>query len=562
MASPLRGAEPDFQEVSGNVGAFLFHAASGFPHWEYTGGGAAGDFNNDGWMDVFIIRGGDAGLTDKLLINLGGTFEDQAEAWGVAAVHSGVGAAVGDFNDDGWIDLFVTSMGPDAATAPGHHRLYKNNGDNTFTNIAASAGVDTTTPNEADGFGSAFGDYDLDGDLDLIVAGFANNNAGSRLFMNNGDETFTDVTAAAQLFEVPGSSRGFAPRFVDMDGDRYPELLFVADFGTTRYFRNNGDGTFTDFTEQSGTSQEENGMGQAVGDFNGDGKLDWYVTSAYNTGAWTGNKLYINLGNHSYEEVASAVGVHDGGFGWGALACDFDHDGRLDIAATNGWEGVGQYADEQTYLWLQTEPDYFAEQAMAVGLIHHDSGRGMINLDMDNDGDQDVIICSNNDSLNIFRNDLIGKDHHWLRVFLSTRDRTDLAPHGMGAVVTIESGGHSQMRAMSGGDNFLSHSELSVHFGVGANTSIATLRTDWSDGSSTTLYNVDADQTLTITPAMPHVADIDINGRINHADYTSLNNCFAGPSATPEPPCVPSDVTADGFIDLLDFATLQIAFEG
>ncbi|MFQ5496219.1 MAG: CRTAC1 family protein, partial [Phycisphaerae bacterium] len=502
--------ELGFAEITTEAGVAVVHSSSGYANSIYTGGGAVGDFNRDGFQDLFVISGGDGHALDRLFINNGdGTFTDQATAWELTASHKGKGAAVGDFNGDGWLDIYETSAGPSSGAAPGHHKLYRNNGDGTFTNVAASAGVRFTHPTVQDGWGAAFGDYDRDGDLDLFVAGTTSNNAGSRIFRNNGDETFTDMTEEIGFFAgTPFGMFSFTPRFVDMDGDWYPEMLLVSDFGTSRYFRNNTDGTFTDITGPSNTSQEENGMGQTLGDFNGDGLIDWYVTSIDNGSFWTGNKLYLNQGNHQYQEVAESLGIEDGGYGWGALGVDFNHDGLLDVAETNG--GLGpQYTNEQSYLWLQTTSGAWDEVAVETGFRHFGYGRGMVRFDLENDGDQDVLIFANNEPITLYRNDLDGLDTHWLRVFLVTAGEPALPPNGYGARVTVTVGKRTQLRTINSGANFLSHSEISAHFGLGLATVVDALRVDWPNGETTMLHDVAADRTLTVAYVPGAFGDLD-----------------------------------------------------
>ncbi len=393
LAGPALG-QPNFIEAATDAGLAMTHAPFQSAQWAIvvmTAGGAVGDFNNDGWQDLFVVSGGTE--PDKLFINDGdGTFTDQAAAWGLTDQHRGVGAAVGDYNNDGWQDIYVTSLG--LITAPvttGAHRLYRNDAGTGFTEVAAAAGVNTTSTTQPDGFGSAFGDYDLDGDLDLFVAGWEFNSAGNRLFRNNGDGTFTDVTVAAGVLDL--SVHGFAPHFVDMDGDRYPELLLAADFGTSRYFVNDGDGTFTDYTTESGTGLDGNGMGQAVGDINNDGLFDWYVSSirTENTSLGTGNMLYLNLGGHSYTEISVAAGANDGGWGWGTVAVDLFHDGLVDLVETNGWPS-DEWVNEQAKVFANNGDLTFDEIAPTCGFSHIGQGRGLVNFDADNDGDQDFVV--------------------------------------------------------------------------------------------------------------------------------------------------------------------------
>ncbi|MGA1778880.1 MAG: FG-GAP-like repeat-containing protein [Planctomycetota bacterium] len=486
------------QTVAAGVENLYTPGSFSFP--TYTGGGVCGDFDGDGWQDIFIPSDGAGGSLDRLFMNNGdGTFTDEAAAWGMTIAHMGKGASVGDFNNDGHLDIYCTSAGPYNSSAPGHHKLWRNNGNRSFTNVALSAGVAFTTAGGQDGFGSCFGDYDLDGDLDLFVSGTASNNAGSILFRNNGNESFTNVTIAAGLMVgLPFTMFGFAPRMVDMDGDFHPELLLVSDFGTSVYYRNNGDGTFSDWSWSSGTGLEENGMGQTVGDFDNDGLLDWYVTSIYQPSiGWTGNKLYMNQGNHVYSEISAAAGVFNGGYGWAAIACDFDHDGWVDIAETNG--GSSTFQNEQSYLWLNNGDGTFSETAIASGLVHTVLGRGMLNLDYDNDGDQDVMILSLNDPNVLYRNDLSGPDRNWLRVFLDNNGSSAVAPHGMGSRVVINFGAESRTCHVHGGDNFLSMGELSAHFGLGAVPLIDTLTVHWPDGTTDQLTGVAVNQTITVT---------------------------------------------------------------
>ena len=499
LSSPLHAAAPAFSNQTAPSGiAVNFISAGGYSHSNYTGGGCAGDFNRDGFQDLFVLSGN---ARDKLYINNGnGTFTDGAVAWNLTAVHKGKGCSVGDYNRDGWLDIYVTSAGATGSIGPCKHKLYRNNGNGTFTDVAAAAGVQCTAPAVEDGFGSAFGDYDLDGDLDLFVGGFAAANAGSRLFRNNGNGTFTDVTAAISFFAGSPSMSAFTPRWVDMNEDDYPEMLLEADFGTARYFRNNGNGTFTDITATTGTGVEENGMGQTIGDFNGDGKLDVFVTSTYYPDLnWTGNKLYLNQGSHHYTETAAAAGVQAGGYDWAPLAVDFNHDGKQDLATTNGDANPSSpFADEQSYLWMNNGNGTFTEGAIAAGLVHLGEGRGMANLDYDNDGDQDVIIFANNEAVQFFRNDLSGPATSWLRVVLDTRSAPGLAPDGVGSRVWTTTGGVTQIRYLSSGDNYLSQSELTAHFGLGAATAVDQLKVRWPNGQEAIVGNVAANRTVTL----------------------------------------------------------------
>lgn len=502
-----------------------------------AGGGAVGDFDRDGDQDLFILA---EGLTpDRLYINDGnGVFTDQAAAWGVDREHGGVGACVGDYNNDGWLDLFVTSLGPDNAPGPGRHLLYRNNGNGTFTDVAAQAGVNFSSPTGFDGFGSCFGDLDLDGDLDLVVCGWIDPDFGTRIFRNEGDGTFTDITDLTDPTLNTTFIRAFSPRIIDMDGDRYPELLLVADFSASRYYANDGAGNLINMTAQSNTGQDEHGMGMTVGDFNNDGLMDWYVTSIEPLA--TGNKLYQNLGNHLYGEVSHARGVDKGRWGWGTVAIDVNHDGLLDIAENNGW--TPPYREDAMKLFMQQGDGSFAERAAVGGLDFDRVGRGLLNLDADNDGDQDLVVFVYAGSKVVYYRNDAGSKRPWLRVFLDTHFDRRLAPDGFGSKVRVRTGNDWQVRSIDGGTNYLSQSELSAHFGLGSASVIDELVVEWSTGMTTTLTDVPVNQTMTIVLCP---ADCDGNGVVDLNDVQVFLQAYADGDPV-------ADLTGDGIITIDD----------
>lgn len=471
-------------------------------------GAAAGDFDRDGWVDLFVLGGG--ATKDALFINQqDGTFVDEAEAWGVDVGHRGSGVAVGDYDGDGWLDLFVTSHGITETVAIGVHRLYRNVDGKHFVDAAAAAGVQQSSPTAADGFGATFGDYDLDGDLDLFVTGWRPDRLGNRLFENNGDGTFVDGTAiaggsdAGDIFN--DGLRGFAPCFSDMDGDRYPELLVAGDFDTTRYYVNNGDGTFRDQSADAGVAIPINGMGSAVADLDNDGLQDWYVTSIYQSDEFggEGNRLFMNQGAHQFSQQASAAGVDNGFWGWGTVAVDLDHDGALDLVETNGWPLEAKFVEQPVRLWMNQGALVFDEQADSAGLTHRHDGRGLLNFDYDNDGDQDLLFTTNNGALVLYRNELVESQSAqagWVRIVLDTSGRGDLAPDGVGARVQIRSGALTQVRSMQACSNFLSQSEISAHFGLGNTAQIDEIRVEWPNGQVSTLQHQPSNRTYTISP--------------------------------------------------------------
>ncbi|MHC5028893.1 MAG: FG-GAP-like repeat-containing protein, partial [Planctomycetota bacterium] len=498
-----------------------------------------------------IVSGGSGGVQDFLFINNGdGTFTDMAASSGISQPHKGKGVAVADVDGDGDLDMYVTSAGPaNGSSQPGNNKLYMNDGTGAFIDRAVTAGVNAPNPTEEDSWSTSFGDYDGDGDLDMLVGGFLNGNQGTRLYRNNGTGSFHDVSGTT-FTSVPAMAC-FSPSLVDMDGDWQPDMIMVSDFDTSRYFKAEGDGTFTEWTSQANAGQEENGMGLTVGDFNADGLLDYYATSIYFPSfGWTGNKLYINQGDHVYEEISVSAGVHDGGYGWGALAVDFNHDTHLDIAETNGdgSNSGGSFYQEQSYLWMSNGDLTYEEMAVESGLSHFGKGRGMVNFDYDNDGDQDVIIFANNEEVTLYRNDLDlqAADAHWLRVFLDSSADDTVAADGYGAKVYVTIGGTTQMRHV-GSTTFLGTNELSAHFGLGTATVVDELRVEWNGTVQTVLENVAADQTLTIALGALCPSDITGDQSVDVADLVEVIVQW-GPCG---PRCT-ADVTGDGAVDVAD----------
>ncbi len=506
-----------FTEVTdtAGVGDALRSIAPGGRYDIMSGGGVAGDFNNDGHHDLFVLAGG--GYADYLFINNGdGSFTDHAHDWGVDLFQHAFGASAADFNNDGYLDIFVTSYGSaSAAAASGKMKLYMNNGPDgngqwSFTDVAQQAGVNRLFGNTRDGLGSGWGDYDLDGDLDLFVCGYNDTQPCNRLFRNNGPDgdgiwTFTDATAQAGL-EHDGV-RGFIPSFVDMNGDRYPELIHIADSGTSRYYNNNN-AIFADVTADANGIETANGMGVDVGDINNDGLLDMYVASiTYPTTNGPGNVMMLQNPDGSYTNTARQAGTYSGHWGWGVLILDLDHDGDRDIAETNGY--TGEFAGDPAVLFENTDAgEHFSEVAQQAGFIHTGQGRGMVRLDIENDGDMDIAIFEYNGRLRLYRNDLITgptpPDRHWVRVTLGTRARGALAPGGIGAMVRVTAGGQTQLLPMHSGSNHASSSPIEVHAGLGEHGRIDAVQVQWPDGSYTTVADADADRVIHIeAPATP-----------------------------------------------------------
>ncbi len=560
-AAPAPAQPLAFADATSSSGvSCTFQGPGGLPSTFMAGGAAAGDFNRDGYQDLFVLSGGDG--PDHLYINnADGTFTNRSAAWGVSIAHVGGGIAVGDVDDNGYPDVFIASFGPHSAQTTGAHLLYLNNGpdqngDFSFTQAAAIAGVSTTSTTIPDAFGACLGDYDLDGDLDLAVSGWMTNSQANRLFRNDGNgpdgvPRFTDVTSAAILTSL-APVHGFSPRLVDADGDLYPELLWAADFRTSRYLVNNRDGTFTDQTASSGTGLDLNGMGSGVGDVNNDGLLDWYVTSVQAAGQ--GNMLYVGQGGHVFTESSHAADVWRGDWGWGAVLVDLDLDTDTDIVETNGWSGYVGTSKVFLNDLAQTGTQTFTESAASVGIVHETQGRGVVTLDIDNDGDQDVVLTSNRSPAVVYRNDAIstpeGAGPAWLRVLLDTSADPRSAPDGFGARVELTADALTQTRWISPGSNYLSQSEPTAHFGLAGATTIDTLRVVWNTGLTTTLHDVPVNQTITVH-ACP--ADFTGDGVLDFDDVLGFMVDFAAGDRR-------ADLSPDGLYDFSDVFALLVAF--
>jgi hypothetical protein len=296
-----------------------------------------------------------------------------------------------------------------------------------------------------------------------------------------------------------------------MDGDRYPELLIAGDFNTSRYYVNNRDGSFSE-RAFSATDAVDNGMGTAIADFNRDGLQDWFVTSilpGYRFLGPPGNRLYLNRGNHKLVPVPPEVGVNDGGWGWGATALDYNHDGWVDIFHTNGWPEPDiitgfSYVDDLSPLFRNNGDGTFTNVATELGtlspLVHKGQGRYAGYLDYDRDGDLDILVLSNGEPLKLYRNDLSGEGTNWLQVKLHAGNNPRITPDGRGSTVRITSEtGVTQVAQLTGHSNYLGGNELMVHFGLGGQKNLAKVTIEWSDGSSTVLTDVAANQVLEVS---------------------------------------------------------------
>ncbi len=506
-----------FRDVTSEAGIEYVHYVppSQPPAYEqffFAGGAAPADFDGDGLVDLAVTRIDQPSLL--LFRNRGdGTFMEVSQTAGLHFPDARVnGIAWGDIDNDGDLDLYATALGPDQR----RHFLFLNDGSGRFTEEAVVRGAAVATDEPHYGFSVAFGDYDRDGFLDIHVTewrprAYNRRSAPShaRLLRNLGPRRsgyFEDVTASAgvaldtipPLREDLGFGFSFASRFVDFDDDGWPDLAVAADFGTSRLFWNRGDGTFLDGTQAADVGTDENGMGSAVGDVDGDGLLDWFVSSIWDPLGrcqgregcfWgtTGNRLFRNLGGRRFVDMTDAYGVRDAGWGWGAAFWDPDNDGDLDLVVANGAHfpildsiGLGELEDDYERDPLRVWENIggtMREVARSWGLADERQGRAVVVWDYDGDGCQDLFVANNADRPALYRNEC-GCAGSWLKVKVSgiRSNRT-----GIGARVKVWRHGDARplVREIDGGSNYLGHNELVAHFGLGAVDRVARVEVLW-----------------------------------------------------------------------------------
>lgn len=490
------------------------------------GGAAAGDYDGDGDIDLFVVRGN---LMPNLLYeNVGNlSFVDVAPAAGLAYTrsatenyaHSGPGFA--DMDGDGDLDLFLGGLSGDPSL------IFENNGDKTFTDVTADAGIDGLRSKQ--NVSVAFGDYDLDGDIDLFVAHWENSPVDEtgdtgHLWRNDSDPgtiRFTSVSEQALIspsvlsfFDDTGGSVRmidwtFTPTFARIDDDLYPDILSVADYNGTEVFMNNGDGTFTNATNPT-IITDDNGMGSAVGDYDDDGDLDWFVSSIYRQPMAedssvspgpnsTGNRLYRNEGGVFVDQTESS-GVRNGGWGWAACMFDFENDGDLDIYHTNGWSADEAYGDfhlDSSRAFVSVGAGRFENHADQLGLDDTKDARGAVCADFDNDGDVDILQLHDAGGLaaTLWKND--GAVNNFLRVKLA-----GLPPNteAAGARIKARIGSVTRMREITIGSNYIAQNPTVQIFGLGTAARVDELTIEWPDAESgpTVMTDVLANQTLTV----------------------------------------------------------------
>ena len=524
----LAHAEMQFSRVTEKAGIQFqhFNGATGEKHLvETMGGGAAFfDYNNDDYLDIYLVNG--APLTEKtadvlptnyLYRNNGdGTFTDATLDTETGDTGYGIGCCIGDYNNDGNRDLFITNFG--------HNVLYRNNGDGSFADVSQQSGIAGESLFSA---GCAFADYNNDGWLDLIVVNYVMLNlddapdcsqdgipaycrpedfppAPDYLYKNNGDGTFTDVTQEAG---ITLHGRGLGVVWTDTDNDGWLDLYIANDRDANFLYHNNGDGTFTELGELHGIARNEHGdaessMGIDTADYDNDGDLDLILTHYQ---AET-NTLYQNDGNGVYWDMTAQCRLGEPTLlplAWGTNFGDFDNDGWVDIFFAIGhlhdniekFEEVGNYKQPNQVLFNQGNGLYRDISSICgEGLQIEKSSRGSVFGDYDNDGDLDILIMNIADTPDLLRN-VTPTKNNWLSIKLigqkSNRD-------AIGAKVTLHFGDTKRLIEVKSGGSYLSHSQFRLQVGLGTVEKVDRIVIKWQNGVQDVIKNVECNQRLTI----------------------------------------------------------------
>jgi len=540
---PSPAIDVHFTDITEKAGIKFSHVSS--PEKKYivesmSGGVALLDYDNDGYLDIYLVNSLTVDMVKSkqktrsvLYHNNGdGTFTDVTDKAGVGDIGWGMGAAIGDYDNDGWDDIYVTCLGP--------NHLLKNNGNGTFTDVTRKAGVGDPRWSA----GAAFVDYDNDGKLDLFVSNYVDfdvdnlpefgkgrtcqfkgipvqcgprglKGAGDALYHNNGDGTFTDVSKKAGVSD-PDGYYGLGVIASDFDGDGLVDI-FVANDSTPNFlYHNNGDGTFKDIGFQSGTAVNENGseqgsMGVTLGDYDHDGRLDLFITNFdddYNT-------LYHNDGKGSFTDVSYAAKVAAVSLpyvGWGTWFFDYDNDGWADLLVINGhvYPQLPSYR-QRNFVHHNNHDGTFTEVGAQLGapFTEKRTGRGAAFGDLDNDGDTDLVINNLDGPPQVLRNDGGNGNNSILIKAVGVKSNRD----GIGARIKVVSGELTQSDEIHSGGSYLSQSDLRLHFGLEKRTKIDLIEVHWPSGTVDKIEGAKVNTIVTIKEGQGIVEQKDYNMR-------------------------------------------------
>ena len=484
---------------------------------ETTGTGVAiFDYDNDGWPDVFIVNGttlegfpkGKAPTNHLYRNNHDGTFTDVTEKAGLARTGWGQGVCVGDYDNDGWEDLYVTYYGKNV--------LYHNNGNGTFTDVSDKAGVSGSS--KAWGTGCAFVDYDRDGKLDLMLANYVDFDlstapapgerttciwkgvpvmcgpqglpgAKNILYHNRGDGIFEDVTTKAHIDQTTGHY-AFSVTTLDFDDDGWPDIFVACDSTPSILYHNNRDGTFTDVAITAGAAFNEDGrsqagMGSTAADYNGSGRLSIFKTNFSDDTA----TLYRNNGDGTFDDVTfqAGLGLNTQYLGWGTMFLDFDNDGWPDLLLANGHvypevdsEHLGSSFQEPKILYHNNGNGKFTDisAASGPGITKAISSRGLAIGDLWNDGRISAVVSNMNAPPSLLVNQ-VRTANHWIAFHtVGTKSNRD----GIGARIRVKDGTRTFIDEVRSGSSFDSNNDMRVHFGLGSASQIDWVEVRWPSG--------------------------------------------------------------------------------
>jgi len=510
---------------------------------ETTGNGVAiFDYDNDGWPDIFLVNGtklegfpAGKGPTNRLYRNNhDGTFTDVTAKAGLTATGWGQGVCVGDYDNDGWEDLYITYYGK--------NRLYHND-HGVFTEVAEKAGV--AGSGKEWGTGCAFVDYDRDGQLDLMVANYVDFDlasapapgdrptciwkgvpvmcgprglAGSKniLYHNRGNGTFEDVTTKAHIDKTDGHY-AFSVSTFDFDEDGWPDIFVACDSTPSILYRNNHDGTFTDVAVTAGAAfnedgREQAGMGSTIADYNGDGHLDIFKTNFSDDTS----TLYKNNADGTFNEATSAagLGLYTQYLGWGTMFLDIDNDGWPDLILVNGHvypevdsQHLGSSYKEPRIVFHNNGDGTFTDISASAGpaVTTLASSRGLAVGDLWNDGRMSAVINNMNAAPSLLANQ-VHNASHWIAIHtVGTKSNRD----GIGARIRVKAAARMLVDEVRSGSSYISNSDMRVHFGLGKADKIEWVEIRWPSGLNERFPNLAVDQIHTLKEGSGSPADDD-----------------------------------------------------
>ncbi|RMI26766.1 MAG: CRTAC1 family protein, partial [Calditrichaeota bacterium] len=461
---------------------------AGLTEARQSNGVAVADYDLDGDLDVYFVAvrqydPNNSATWNRLYRNNGnGTFTDVTEQAGVRSYLSGYPInTMGNKYGASWGD-YDNDGDPDLfLTHLGPDMLFQNNGDGTFTEVTQQAGV---AGNDTDVNSSAlWWDFDLDGDLDLYVGAWIGAN---RMYENLGGGVFQDISLASGLAD---SGRTWTSIPIDANNDTLPDLYVVNDFGANHFFVNLGNGAFQEATTAFGLEDEGHGMGVCIGDYNNDGWFDIYLTNIYDLFP---NPLFTNTGQSYFIDLAAQMGVDSAGWAWGTEFFDCDHDGDEELYVVNGFlidPGDNMFFNN---MLIETGNPGFVEMSAASGTNGSAEARGLVVFDYDDDGDLDLLVANFNEPPYLYVNQTVTQN--WLKVKL---EGTTSNRNAFGASIRVTAGGQTYHRHNDGVE-FLGQSIQPLHVGLGNATNVDELVVRWPDGTEESFHNIPVNQQITV----------------------------------------------------------------